>query len=52
VDQLQRVQAHISQSLNCEYHEDINDCPDYERMIWQDIDNPHPVADGPRSIVQ
>jgi MerR family transcriptional regulator, copper efflux regulator len=52
VEQLQRVQAHISQSLDCQYHDDINDCPDYERMIWQDIDNQQPVADGPRSVVQ
>jgi DNA-binding transcriptional MerR regulator len=50
VEQLQRVQAHIAQSLSCQYHESLNECPDYERMIWEDIDNPNPVAEIPHSI--
>ena len=37
VEQLQRVQAYISQSLSCEYHDCLDDCPDYEALIWQDV---------------
>lgn len=51
VEQLQRVQAHIAQSLSCKYHDSLDDCPDYERMIWADIDNPHPIVDKPHSSI-
>lgn len=47
VDELQRAQAVISESLACEYHDSLDDCPDYERMIWEDADDHTPLPAFP-----
>jgi MerR family transcriptional regulator, copper efflux regulator len=40
VAQLQKVQDFIQQSLSCSYHDRLDDCPDYEDLIWRDFGDP------------
>ncbi|MFI6350214.1 MerR family transcriptional regulator [Streptomyces sp. NPDC050560] len=52
VEQLQQVQSYIAQSLACEYHDRLDDCPNYEALIWGDLDEEGvgpPARSGPTS---
>jgi DNA-binding transcriptional MerR regulator len=37
IEQLQRVETYVSQALECEHHECLDACPDYEQLIWDTL---------------
>lgn len=37
IERLQRVEAYVSQALECEHHECLDECPDYEQLIWDTL---------------
>lgn len=48
IERLQRVEAYVSQALDCEHHECLDECPDYEQLVWDTINlmPPGGNADG------
>jgi DNA-binding transcriptional MerR regulator len=46
VEQLQRVQSFISQSLECTFHDCLDDCPDYEAVVWEELDRGYATDSG------
>lgn len=46
IEQLQQIEAFISQSLACPHHESMDECPDYEELIWHAVEMP-PVTTSP-----
>lgn len=37
IDKLLSIEAHVSQALECEHHECLDECPDYEQLIWDTL---------------
>ena len=37
IERLQRVEAYVSQALECEHHECLDECPDYEHLVWDTV---------------
>lgn len=38
IAQMITVEKFISQALRCEYHDRLDDCPDYDELIWQGLE--------------
>lgn len=49
IEQMQHVEAFVSQSLGCPHHESLDECPDYEELIWHALEMP-PVTTGPVTV--
>jgi DNA-binding transcriptional MerR regulator len=45
IERLQRVEAFVAGSLRCQHHECLDDCPDYESLIWDELALSLPEAD-------
>jgi DNA-binding transcriptional MerR regulator len=47
IEQLQRVESFIAQSLECRHHECLAECPDYAELVWDELElsPPGPGAD-------
>ncbi|MFI6956550.1 MerR family transcriptional regulator [Nocardia sp. NPDC050408] len=45
IEHLRRAEAFVSQSLECAHHECLDDCPDYEALIWQSVGRPQASED-------
>jgi DNA-binding transcriptional MerR regulator len=44
IQQMQRVESFVSQSLQCQHHECLDECPDYEELVWDALELAPPGA--------
>lgn len=38
IEAMQRVESFVAQSLDCKHHECLDECPDYEELIWETLE--------------
>lgn len=38
IEQLQRVESFVAQSLECQHHECLDECPDYGELVWDALE--------------
>ncbi|WP_326836341.1 MerR family transcriptional regulator [Amycolatopsis rhabdoformis] len=38
IERMRRVEAFVTQSLECAHHECLDECPDYEELVWDALE--------------
>ena len=52
IEQLRRAEAFVSQSLECTQHDCLDECPDYEALIWQSVARPETGDDSGTEVIE